>query len=176
MATKPVTNGTTLIAVLNGYGRRYTQVRNAVIAHLLTTDVKQSVIVKESKVDKGDVSRIASIVAELGKRTKAYKSIQALDLSAISAHADNPTSAVILAAQAIGATLVRVKVSTGTRAASTPTETPDLEAQLWDYVLEDPETRYPLFVAFAARLEAEVAGLAAAADAEAQDSPADIAA
>ena len=56
---------TALIGTMADRGRKFTDGRNALIAHALFTGVKPSVIVEESKVDKGDVSRIAKRLSEL---------------------------------------------------------------------------------------------------------------
>lgn len=75
-ATAEGTHVTNLIGALAERGRRFTDARNATIAHALATGVKQTVIVTESKVDKGDVSRINKLVTNLAPaRLKALKAI-----------------------------------------------------------------------------------------------------
>jgi hypothetical protein len=110
------TNVTGLIATLYGRGRSFTDARNTLIAHVLSTGVRASVIIAESGVDKGDVSRIANALADMkaSKATttigKAYKSVASLDVSTI----DVDTFATVEAIALIGATYFRrIKRATG---------------------------------------------------------------
>lgn len=61
-STSTPVNVPQLVRTLDGYGRRYSDARNALVAHLVATGVKQTDIVTETGLDKGDVSRIAKVV------------------------------------------------------------------------------------------------------------------
>ena len=109
------TNITALIGTMADRGRKFTDGRNALIAHALFTGVKASLIVEESKVDKGDVSRIAKRLSELKackpttREGKAYKAILALDISTLDVDRFDSLSVAIEA----GAFFRRVKNLTG---------------------------------------------------------------
>lgn len=70
-------NTTSVVANWAAQGRKFTDARNAGVAHLLATGVKASIIVSETGLDKGDVSRIAKMVKEFtpaqSKSVKAMK-------------------------------------------------------------------------------------------------------
>lgn len=71
------TTTTSTIATWAAQGRTFTDARNAGIAHLLATGVKASVIVNESGVDKGDVSRISKAVKAMpAAQIKTLKSLR----------------------------------------------------------------------------------------------------
>lgn len=101
------TNGTALIGELNALGRTYTNVRNAVIAHLLDTGVKGVLIARESKVSEGDVSRIRTMLKALPPKGKVIKSVQSLNLASIKANVTNPSGPVMTEASKLGENFVR---------------------------------------------------------------------
>lgn len=77
------TNVTKLIGALDAQGRKFTDARNAVIVHALATGVKQSVIVAESGVDKGDVSRLNKVMGNLAPtKLRAIKGMSLVGLDA----------------------------------------------------------------------------------------------
>lgn len=87
------TNVTALIGALDAQGRKFTDARNAVIVHALATGVKQSVIVAESGVDKGDVSRLNKVLTNLAPAR--VKAIKALDLRSIDASKPDTLAAAV---------------------------------------------------------------------------------
>ena len=149
------TNVTALISTLSARGRDFTRARNAVIAHVLATGVKASLIVEESKVDKGDVSRIAKRLSELKackpttREGKAYKAILSLDVSAINADDFTTLSTAI----EVGVFLQRVKAVTGASGGSAKGkgqgavdksdagegESEDMQATVHDFLVNAPD-------------------------------------
>lgn len=114
MSATPI-NITATVKTLNGRGRDFTRARNVVIARALATGTKAAVIVSESGVDKGDVSRIGKRLGELKearantKEGKAYKFILSLDVASINADVWDTVAPVA----AVGVFFERVKVATG---------------------------------------------------------------
>lgn len=98
-----------LIKQASVYGRDYTNLRHALIAHIGAgpLPVKQATIAKESDVAAPEVSRVLKAFNALPAKGKVAKAIIALDVAAIAANMGNPTSPVILAAAALGANLAR---------------------------------------------------------------------
>lgn len=69
-------NTTSVVSAWAAQGRKFTDARNAGVAHLLATGVKASVIVAETGLDKGDVSRVNKLVKELAPaQVKSLKSM-----------------------------------------------------------------------------------------------------
>lgn len=102
MTTKESTNVSQLIRDLDTTTRDYTNARNALVGHVILTGVKQSVIVAETGLDKGTVSRIAKLAKGLTGRPA--KALAGLDVSAMVANDVTTLSTAI----ALGAKLVRV--------------------------------------------------------------------
>ena len=149
------TNITALIATMADRGRKFTDGRNALIAHALSTGVKPSVIVEESKVDKGDISRIAKRLSELKaskpttREGKAYKVILALDISTLDVDRFDSLSVAIEA----GSFFRRVKNVTGASGGSAKGkgqgavdkssagegESEDMQATVHDFLVNAPD-------------------------------------
>lgn len=90
-ASTPV-NVTAAIKSADAQGRTFTNIRNALIGHALLTGVKQATIVNESGVDKGDVSRINSMVSKLtAAQAKRLKSLDVPDVISADTCADLAT-------------------------------------------------------------------------------------
>lgn len=163
VADSKVTHVTNLIGALAERGRRFTDARNATIAHALATGVKQTVIVTESKVDKGDVSRINKLVTNLAPaRLKALKAIALTDV--------NPDDLDTLKALvAFGETNLRRVKATGAKSAPSKAETADessdplaaLHAWLLNSTPEQYEARTALVLDVLAQTSDESARAAA---------------
>jgi hypothetical protein len=75
--TETTNNTTATIAQWAAQGRTFTDARNAGVAHLIATGVKQATIVSETGLDKGDVSRVAKLVKELpAPQVKSLKGLK----------------------------------------------------------------------------------------------------
>lgn len=185
--TAPIVNVTALIGSLHGRGRDYTNARNAVIAHALVTGVKGSVIAAESKVDKGDVSRINKRLTELkeakGTGSKAMRDAYAGIVALAPRDLNVDAFATLATAVSLGKWLTRDKSATGaaggaaadkgqgstvsTVTAAGEGESDDMLATIHDYLVSAPDFAAALAVVKAAieSAEREVAETAAAADA-----------
>lgn len=115
MSNDNIINVHETIAALNTIGRRYTDARNALIARCIAAGDKQSDVVAATRVDKGDVSRIAKVVNSDAKAKGA-----ALRLKVNAINAGDPAS--LLAAGKVGETYFRrVKRSaTGSTGSTAP--------------------------------------------------------
>jgi hypothetical protein len=122
--SKPVVNVTESIARAHGLGRQYTDARNAMIAHALLTGVKAVTIVKETGVDKGDVSRISKAANALTLRQQ--KSIKSLVIPAANAVTSVTSDAMAALIKAGESHFRRVKATRSGSNGSTGSEvTPD---------------------------------------------------
>lgn len=110
-----------LVSALAKRGRGFTDARNGVIAHLLTTGVAQADIVKGTGVDKGDVSRIAGYLRKGNKgKTSAQLTNSAKRLTVGSINPDDFGS--ITAAATLGSLLQRERVQASTKDKGTATQ------------------------------------------------------
>lgn len=103
-----------LIVTLDAYGRRYTDVRNATLAHVVWSGVKQADIVKATGIDKGNLSRVVKAFNALDKSNKTRRGIQSLDLTALAASVGDATSDVVVHAATLGSNLRRKGHTTNT--------------------------------------------------------------
>jgi len=161
------TNVTKLIGALDAQGRKFTDARNAVIVHALATGVKQSVIVNESGVDKGDVSRLNKVLTNMAPAK--VKTIKSLDVSSLNVNdADSLASAVKFGADNLRRVKPPVSGAAAGKGVPNPTaaENADPIAGLYDWLLaatpEEFEARTALVVDVLARVESDRAAAIAA--------------
>lgn len=163
---KAPVNVTALIGTLAERGRQFTDARNAVIAHALITGTKASVIVAESGVDKGDVSRINKVVSNLTP-SKA-KALKALVLSAVNVD-DVSTMTVLVKFGADNLRRVKAapKSAPATKSATGEDETTDFRALVHDFIVNAPDHAAAVALVMEAVESAEQFLAEAAAEADA---------
>jgi hypothetical protein len=182
--------GTDVVALfrkLQGKAIFYTDARNALIAReVILADNKRGTGAKLAKafgIDKGDVSRIATIAMSLAPKGKVRMGLKSLSLAGIDV--DNSNTVEALAAFGVafrrtdkvntpkvgtpnkdGASKDAPEQGTVTIVTSDGTVTaPDMLAALFDYLVADYAVRLPLVNAVLANAEAAAAAAAAEADA-----------
>lgn len=159
--SKEATNVTALIAAVAERGRKFTDARNTLIAHAVAHGFKQSVIVAEAGVDKGDVSRLAKVVEGMSKAK--LTALKSLVISGMSADDVSTLTAAVTFGEA---NLRRVKPAPSGAAAGAAGKTPeqadesaDPLAALYDWLLlstpEQFEARTALVVDVLARVESD---------------------
>lgn len=128
-----------LIALAATRGRQFTDVRNALIAHALAGGTKQSAIVAGSGVDKGDVSRIAKVVAEWSPRK-----VSAFRASIVLADVALDDMQAVAALSTKGQAFRRVKSAPAnkgtTNAATGESESTDMRALVHDFIVNAPDS------------------------------------
>lgn len=177
-------NATELLRTISVFGANYTNSRHALIAHLITTGVKPSLIVTEGKVSPQEVSRIVKILKEMNVRSAAYKFVATLNIRALRDAMTDPLSPVLAEIAKHGEAFKATKrngnkgdgkagakklptADSGTvRIANSEGKAEDVEIipVFFDWLTADYANRLPLVTAMLADADAHVARLAAEAD------------
>lgn len=134
--TETTNNTTATIAQWAAQGRTFTDARNAGVAHLIATGVKQAVIVSETGLDKGDVSRVAKLVKDM--TAPQVKTLKGLKFPAVGSELD--ATAIRPWAKFGESNLRRVKTAAAPRAEKSAEEKfRDTLATAFDLIVKNPE-------------------------------------